>query len=1684
MGNIVNSYTERVRNAHQARMRFVAVLVALALLVTSGVFWQLRYTGIAMANETYCGYEEHEHDESCYETIPACGREESVSIVGHTHDESCYSEIETLICELEEDENHTHSEECYVTETVLTCGLEEREAVDGHTHDESCYETVLVCDREEHVHTVMCMNNEEADVETAEIWEKTIPDKLSGNWAEDVVAVAESQLGYTESESNFYYDEENETQRGYTRYGAWYGNDYGDWDAMFASFCLYYAGVPEETFPESAGVSTWIANLRNFEAVDLTGETHLYAAVENETYTPKPGDLVFLDSLNIDNYFDGVADRVGIVTGIETKTDTETGNEIEMLQVVEGNYDDAVTATEYALDDVQIIGYGILPEAPAEPEIFEISYETDMPDVISVEGPETIAEGETLTFSVSVLTDCGYEIEEVDANGDELVADDISADGDVITYDYVIEDVTEDMIVTFAAQQVIDGSGELTVYDTADPYASYTLIVTDVPTNTKVTPDSPHVKLVDASGDDVYPDDTLLSQVIFYREDIENSENLTSISYLMLDDGPDEDGNYTVNAYGSDGKAFDLESGQLVITSDSIRTVTLNVYSIQEDLLCSKAQNFEDQYDEENSEYEHHNTGTYSETLYTFTFLSSTPQNHTVVGYDGDTRTLTGITGSEKFYYGSRVPVTDNTEDVEELHTDAYPCDTVEIVTIGEENLILPLNEDGKPVYAVIETEDEDGNITAIEEIDVVFDESGNASLVDPDGNTVTGVTSNVTVYMVRDTLYTFEITTQNMVNEHTEDNGDVYLWQGTEYYVDQYYNMGTTSSGYTNSLATSSACVGVFVQLGRARESVINGLLDAENLTYDAKTVFGMYANVVIDTDKTSTSNEKTSDSTATFTSDTTNELYSSTYGTDPETAVLTTLSSSTTGLSTSYNYGISGPYYATEGDTAWVPEITYVTGHLGDEFVTDDVDGWENRTIYLIDDTQDKGESYEDAEGETDYGKHRTDWIDLGAHPSDGGARAWWYWINDYYVLNNYKNQVEYLAIKEVENEDTGETEVHLLVDELGYDKDYQGEDTEDVDAEHPAVETGESVGTGKLLDLFDDEIIIATKRDSVIKADMIANPDNYKYTDDNKTTTTGIDFSDVTGKPHHIQLRLFTNVEIVEQDKHYEGNLKIIGAIDDDTTYTDSAGNTIDNAGTITKVNLSYSGGALLADGVTKDSGTSNLGVVGSQTPYYCQLPYLTYSLDPDIVTDSSGTLFDTGGERITNESYIQMENAQEAVAMNFTYNDTSAYISNSATTKAGDTAMFDPDSVTITVRLCFTGTLECQEDGDTKKYTENDPLVYETTLTGTQLAEAYDTCPNAAGYDVAIHPSDSLKVLNGYGDQITLYKIWQDNQNQYGTRDGIESVGVILERAEADSDEWTTVMYDYHANATDEDSKKGTDIFSPYAFEYNEADGVWEETQNQIIGAYTSDDDYNGAAVFYIPASDDETADTWSLLVTSNNIPMTYTETGIESFPETKYYQYRIAGEVSTASHSGIYVGARLGDDEQTRNTYVNSISTDNIVFSGQKIWLDENGDKVSGVTDPESITIGLYQDDKFYSLETVSAEDGWKFQFTAPKSDYYGTPYDYQLYELDADGNRVENGQVVLLNEKWYEVSVDIVEDEEGNTTYTVTNQYVGPAELPVMGGTGTWYPVLTGVLLMGGAGALLYRKKKGVIVRQ
>lgn len=342
----------------------------------------------------------HHHTADCYEEeeVLTCGIESD-----HVHQDYCYDqETGELLCT-----EHEHTDDCYTLEEVLVCGQEEGEPektddgaalYDGdensaeesdsaeepetvadpepekeatkpetdaeidtgytvHHHTDECYGKVLICGKEEHEHTAACLVNPNAEID-AEYDAKT-PDRTSMDWAQDMVLVARSQLGYTESKADV-----DEDGNGYTMYADQYYKDkpmvYADWDSTFVAYCLYHAGVPQDIIPQYASISALRGELARMNSEYYTDDPQGFASI-------LPGDIVMYKNAE-------GRETIGVVSdaAVDEETDLTTALTVISGDVATGCESDGETTidqvaeVEVALNDVTSFvsvnaaeGYGI-----------------------------------------------------------------------------------------------------------------------------------------------------------------------------------------------------------------------------------------------------------------------------------------------------------------------------------------------------------------------------------------------------------------------------------------------------------------------------------------------------------------------------------------------------------------------------------------------------------------------------------------------------------------------------------------------------------------------------------------------------------------------------------------------------------------------------------------------------------------------------------------------------------------------------------------------------------------------------------------------------------------------------------------------------------------------------------------------------------------------------------------------------------------------------------------------------------------------------------------------------------------------------------------------------------------------------------------------------------------------------
>lgn len=342
----------------------------------------------------------HHHTSDCYEEeeVLTCGIESD-----HVHQDYCYDqETGELLCT-----EHEHTDDCYTLEEVLVCGQEEgepEETDDGaalydtdensaeesnsaeepetaadpepeqeatkpetddeidtgytvHHHTAECYGKVLICGKEEHEHTAACLVNPNAEID-AEYDAKT-PARTDADWAQDMVLVAKSQLGYTESKADV-----DEDGNGYTMYADQYYKDkpmvYADWDCTFVAYCLYHAGVPQDIIPQYASISALRGELARMNSEYYTDDPQGFASI-------LPGDIVMYKNAE-------GRETIGVVSdaAVDEETDLTTGLTVISGDVATGCESDGETTIDQvaevsvALEDVTSFvsvngaeGYGI-----------------------------------------------------------------------------------------------------------------------------------------------------------------------------------------------------------------------------------------------------------------------------------------------------------------------------------------------------------------------------------------------------------------------------------------------------------------------------------------------------------------------------------------------------------------------------------------------------------------------------------------------------------------------------------------------------------------------------------------------------------------------------------------------------------------------------------------------------------------------------------------------------------------------------------------------------------------------------------------------------------------------------------------------------------------------------------------------------------------------------------------------------------------------------------------------------------------------------------------------------------------------------------------------------------------------------------------------------------------------------
>ena len=180
--------------------------------------------------------------------------------------------------------------------------------------------------------------------------------------ADMLLAVAVGELGYSA------------TKGGYTKYGEWGGNAYGEWCSEFVAWCVnradevYGTSMLDQDYPlrfSCEGGAAWFQERGRYVSVSGTlknaGEQFYLTdgvSVADRPYVPQAGDLIYIEWYQYNRL-----DHVGIVEYVTQDVDgTYMVHTIEGNNHILGSKPTVVARYSYRLDDPSIRGYGILRE--------------------------------------------------------------------------------------------------------------------------------------------------------------------------------------------------------------------------------------------------------------------------------------------------------------------------------------------------------------------------------------------------------------------------------------------------------------------------------------------------------------------------------------------------------------------------------------------------------------------------------------------------------------------------------------------------------------------------------------------------------------------------------------------------------------------------------------------------------------------------------------------------------------------------------------------------------------------------------------------------------------------------------------------------------------------------------------------------------------------------------------------------------------------------------------------------------------------------------------------------------------------------------------------------------------------------------------------------------------------------
>lgn len=188
---------------------------------------------------------------------------------------------------------------------------------------------------------------------------KLLSVELTGDMRKDIVAVAKSQVGYTEGNSSSQVAGTSYGSGNYTEYNNYmFSGNAGGWCGMFVSWCAAMARIPSTIIKPATSAKPQYYSGYGFNFV---GENALEGSsfkgfydlpVKGGSYIPAPGDIIFFGYSNAKNVFSlgtSTYKHVGIVDYSELVYGNDGSISKIIIHTLEGNVSNMVKEKSYTM---------------------------------------------------------------------------------------------------------------------------------------------------------------------------------------------------------------------------------------------------------------------------------------------------------------------------------------------------------------------------------------------------------------------------------------------------------------------------------------------------------------------------------------------------------------------------------------------------------------------------------------------------------------------------------------------------------------------------------------------------------------------------------------------------------------------------------------------------------------------------------------------------------------------------------------------------------------------------------------------------------------------------------------------------------------------------------------------------------------------------------------------------------------------------------------------------------------------------------------------------------------------------------------------------------------------------------------------------------------------------------------